>query len=80
MFIQDDSQNTVYGITDAGANMLNVLVSDLRLSFQETVDAYLKEHKDELELESQLVGEYIKLAQNEIPGHFEGTGARPYDL
>ena len=45
--------------------MLNVLVSDLRLSFRETVDAYLKEHRSELELESQLVGEYIKLAQNE---------------
>ncbi|WP_066684088.1 DUF4364 family protein [Christensenella intestinihominis] len=58
-------QNTVYGITDAGINMLDVLVNDLRLSFRETVDAYLKEHRSELELESQLVGEYIKLAQNE---------------
>ena len=58
-------QNTVYGITEAGENMLNVLVNDLRLSFRETVDAYLKEHRGELELESQLVGEYIKLSQNE---------------
>ena len=58
-------QNTVYGITEAGENMLNVLVNDLRLSFRETVDAYLKEHRGELELESQLVGENIKLSQNE---------------
>lgn len=58
-------QSTSYEITANGVNMLEVLKNDLRLSFREAVDAYLREHRAELEMESQFVGEYIKLSQNE---------------
>jgi len=58
-------QNTAYEISDTGANMLEVLIDDLRLSFREAVDEYLKEHRAKLEMESQFIGEYIKLSENE---------------
>lgn len=58
-------QTTAYEITEAGSNMLDVLIDDLRLSFRETVNEYLAAHRTELEMESQFVGEYIKLSENE---------------
>lgn len=58
-------QNVLYGITDKGAHMLDVLQDDLRQSFRAAIDNYLKQHATELKMESQLVGELIKLSDGE---------------
>lgn len=58
-------QSTAYQITEAGSNMLEVLKNDLRLSFREAAEEYLTKHRSKLEMESQFVGEYIKLSENE---------------
>ena len=58
-------QSVVYSITEKGANMLRVLCEDLRLSFREGIDKYLEAHSSELKMESQLVGEMIKLSSSE---------------
>ena len=57
--------SVLYGITEKGANMLDVLQGDLRQSFRTSIDDYLKEHATELKMESQLVGELIKLSDGE---------------
>lgn len=58
-------QNVLYGITEKGAQMLLILEADLRRSFRDRIDSYLKEHATELKMESQLVGEFIKLSDGE---------------
>ncbi|MEG0257862.1 MAG: DUF4364 family protein [Christensenella sp.] len=58
-------QNTSYGITNLGAEILEVFSNDLRLSFRETIDEYLKEHRTELEMESQFISDFLKLSDNE---------------
>lgn len=65
IYVKTTPQTIAYGITEIGTNMLDVLLDDLRLSFREAVDAYLKEHRSELEMESHILGEYIKLSENE---------------
>ncbi len=58
-------QTVAYGVTETGAKMLDVLKSDLRLSFRNAIDGYLSKNRTHLEMESQLIGEYIKLADSE---------------
>ncbi|MEG2202506.1 MAG: DUF4364 family protein, partial [Christensenellaceae bacterium] len=58
-------QTLLYSISEKGSAMLNVLVEDLRLSFRTSIDEYLQKNKSELEKESQLIGEFIKLSENE---------------
>lgn len=58
-------QATLYGITKEGANIVDVLMDELRLSSRKLIDTYLAEHKDELAKESQLIGEFIKIGDNE---------------
>jgi hypothetical protein len=66
IYSKPTSQTIVYGITENGANMLEVLQNDLRLSFRDTIDEYLQKNKTTLEMESQLIGEFIKLSDNEF--------------
>ncbi|MDL2237990.1 DUF4364 family protein [Christensenellaceae bacterium OttesenSCG-928-K19] len=58
-------QGVAYGITEKGAEIINVMRNDLRLSLRHAVDDYLKQHKTALLKESQFIGEYLKLRDNE---------------
>ena len=65
IYSKQTPQCVTYGITEKGSRMLDVLLSDLRLSFRERIDAYLEKHSGELKMESQLAGEMIKLSESE---------------
>lgn len=58
-------QNETYTVTEKGKHMLEVLKEDLRPSFRDEIDVYVRENKSKLELESQLSSEYIKLSEGE---------------
>lgn len=55
----------LYGITQSGGNIIEALEDDLRLSLRRGVDEYLSRNRGELEKESQFIGEYLKLGENE---------------
>lgn len=59
------AQTAVYGVTEKGDHMLAALMSDLRTSYREAIDDYLLANKAALEKESQFVGEYMRLGENE---------------
>jgi len=58
-------QALLYGITEAGLNIINVLENDLRLSFRNSIDDYLHLNKNELKKESQYKSDYIKIGDGE---------------
>ncbi len=54
-----------YRITPKGADIIAVLAEDIKLSLRNAIALYLKQNKPSLLKESQLTGEYLKLADNE---------------
>jgi len=59
------TQAVVYGVTEKGARMLSVLMGDMRTSYRDAIDDYLRTNRAALEKESQFIGEYMRLGENE---------------
>lgn len=56
----------LYSVSTMGASTLELFQKELPFSKREAIDAYARQNKDRLRLESQLFAEYLQIGENQF--------------